>query len=515
MTVPQADGADRISGAAKSLLRPSTAIPGLAILLLVGLLIRLTLAYVLLPRSGFESDIGTFTAWALNLAERGPGSFYATAGFADYPPGYLYVLWLIGGLGNFLAPLANTDVASATGALIKLPAILADVLVGFILYRVVRSWRAPHPDAHRVALIAAAIYLFNPVTWYDSAIWGQTDAFGALITLVTVAALVRGNSEGASALAVLAALIKPQFGIVLLPIVGIILLRRHLLEAGIGSAQPGSGTGGCSKTWFETEQGAWRLVSSAVVSLAVLLIVITPFSLDIFGFLAQMAKTAGGYPYLTVNAYDPWALVGADGRAPFAFGGGWSPDTVPLLGPLSGVVIGGVLLALGFAIGVARGAWRDDRRSIVIVTTFLALAFFMLPTRVHERYMFPIFGLLPLLAVVDRRWLWATVALSAAAFINFHGVLTQELYATPNLERLPFGDLFREPLGILASIGLHTAGFAFICWQMRPAAADERDPYEVPARARGRRALPSMAPEGTAADDPPWARPKRRRLARP
>ncbi|MDR5416295.1 hypothetical protein RHO86_24775, partial [Salmonella enterica subsp. enterica serovar Thompson] len=93
-------------------------------------------------------------------------------GFADYPPGYLYVLWLIGGLGHLLAPFAGGDAVAATTALVKLPAIFADIAVGLVLYMVVRSWRSPRRDAERVALLAAAFYLFNPVTWYDSAIWG-------------------------------------------------------------------------------------------------------------------------------------------------------------------------------------------------------------------------------------------------------------------------------------------------------------------------------------------------------
>jgi Gpi18-like mannosyltransferase len=180
-----------------------------------------------LPGSGFESDLGTFTAWAMQLGQTGPGTFYATAGFADYPPGYLYVLWLLGGLGHLLAPFANGDVGSATAALIKLPPMLLDVSVGALLYYVVRSWRAHRPDAERLALIAAALYVLNPVTWYDSAVWGQTDAAGAFIIMLTVVALTRGNSEGASVLAVLAALIKPQFGVVALPVVAIVLLRRH------------------------------------------------------------------------------------------------------------------------------------------------------------------------------------------------------------------------------------------------------------------------------------------------
>ncbi len=510
MTAPQASGASPSSVATTNSLRLSTALPALAILLLVGLIIRLTLAYVIFPGSGFESDISSFTAWALHLADTGPGSFYATVGFADYPPGYLYVLWLIGGLGHLLAPFAGGDAVAATTALVKLPAIFADIAVGLVLYLVVRSWRSPRRDAERVALLAAAFYLFNPVTWYDSAIWGQTDAFGALVVLLTVAALVRGNSEGASALAVLAALIKPQFGIVLLPLVGIVLLRRHLFRPGTNPKHK-VWAPAALRTWFETEQGAWRLVSAAGVSVLVLMLGILPFSLGPFEFLDQMTGTAGGYPWLTVNAYNLWALIGSGGQAPLAFGGGWSSDIVPLLGPIPGVLIGGTLLFIGYFVGgVLRGAWRDDRRSIVIVATFLALGFFMLPTRVHERYMFPIFGLLPLLAAVDRRWLAAGIALSIAAFINLHGVLTTDLYATPNIENLPLGDLFRQSIGILTSVALHIAGFAFIVWKLRPAAVDEPDPYAEPTddeAAALEVTSPGATNEGAASDMPaatPW-----------
>jgi hypothetical protein len=507
--MPQEDGADRVSGVTKSPLSASAAFSGIAVLLLVGLLLRLAIAYVFLPGSGFESDIGTFTAWSLDLAERGAGSFYATAGFADYPPGYLYVLWLIGGLGHVLAPLAHGDPAAATTALIKLPAIFADVLVGFVIYRLVRAWRAPRVDAQNLALLAAAIYLFNPVSWYDSAVWGQTDAIGALVALLTIAALVRGNSEGATALAVLAALIKPQFGILLIPIVGIVLLRRHLLKPGSGPENAILAPAPV-RSWFKSERGVWRLVSSAVVGLAVMLLLITPFSLDFFGFFRQMTETAQGYKYLSVNAYNPWALFATDGAQPLAFGGGWSYDLVdtqgrviPFLGPIPAVFIGGALLLAGFLVGIFRLGWRDDRRSIIVVTIFLALGFFMLPTRVHERYMFPIFGLLPLLAVVDRRWLWATVALSIAAFINFHGILTTPLYATPNLEKLPLGDAFREPVGIVLAILLHIAGFAWVIWQMRRSAVKEPDPYEAAVVTRRASVAPATA----------GARPVRRGMA--
>ena len=84
-------------------LRALTATPALILLLLGGLALRLTIAYVLFPYSGFAdrprdlrvvgADAGRATARRL---------LRATPGFADYPPAYLYVLWPIGVLANAL-----------------------------------------------------------------------------------------------------------------------------------------------------------------------------------------------------------------------------------------------------------------------------------------------------------------------------------------------------------------------------------------------------------------------------
>ena len=211
--------------------RPLSALalsPAIVVLLLAGLALRLLIAYVLFPGSGFESDLSSYASWASSMAEYGPAGFYANAGFADYPPAYLYVLWLVGTLSG--AAVSATE-------LIKLPPILLDVLVGFVIYRLVRGWTWPSPRSEALALAAAALYVFNPVSFYDSALWGQTDAAGALVILLGLAALIRGNSEGAAAFAATAALVKPQFGVVLIPIVAAVLIKRHLLRSGSGPRQ--------------------------------------------------------------------------------------------------------------------------------------------------------------------------------------------------------------------------------------------------------------------------------------
>ncbi len=459
-------------------MRVGAGIPAIALLLLAGLALRLIIAHVLFPGSGFKTDISSFTSWALTLAHYGPSGFYANAGFADYTPGYLYILWAVGLAGQALAALQGSDAAAVTGQLIKLPAILFDLLVAYVLYRTVLRWggsldesaasggrdgdvpaasggRDAAPREPRLRLLAlgvAALYLFNPVAWYDSALWGQMDALGALIVLGALLALVDGWSEAAAALAVLAALVKPQFGLVLSPIVGVMLLRRHLFVPGSGPVprlRNARLTG-----WFVDEQGPWRLISSVAAGLAVLFVVIVPFRLDIVGLLRLVLTTAGEYHYLTVNAYNGWALVSDPGGVSLARAGTWSDDLVPLLGPLPGFVLGALLLVVGIVLGVLQVAWRDSRRSILLAAAFLSLAFFVLPTRVHERYLFPIFVLLPLLAMTSRRWLAATIVLAVASFMNLHAILTLPLYATPNIADLLGGPAFRSEAGVtLSAIG--------------------------------------------------------------
>ncbi|CAN5679362.1 hypothetical protein BH18CHL1_BH18CHL1_05590 [soil metagenome] len=483
MSSTPANGVDRAHGASPRHTRAFGTVAALVIVLAAGLALRLTIAYILFPGSGFETDLASYTSWALTLAEVGPGRFYEVVTFADYPPAYLYILWPLGLLAQALAPFSGGDAAAATGALIQLPSIAADVGVALLLFRMIAAWSGrPGREAARLGIFAAALYMFNPLTWYDSALWGQTDAVGALVMLVGLGLLLRGHSEGAVISAVVAGLVKPQFGVVLAPIVAVVLIRRHLIARGSGpSARPRLPSAVAS--WFEREQGPLRLITSAAAGLLTLLLLISPFSLDIPGFIELVTSTAGGYPYLTVNAYNLWALVGSGGDPPLVAVFSWSSDMVPFIGPIPGVLIGSLLLAAAFLLGLARLAWRADRWSIVLVTIFLSLAFFMLPTRVHERYLFPAFAFLPLLAVAQGRWRWATVILAAGSFINFHGILTYPAYATPNVADLALGDLFRSSFGVFSSVMLQLGVFAMVVWHLRPAALRRRDPLTAATRA--------------------------------
>jgi dolichyl-phosphate-mannose-protein mannosyltransferase len=443
------------------------------LLLLIGsLALRLLLAYVIVPDSYISGDVDLYAYWAKLISDVGPGDFYAKASFADYPPGYLYVLWLIGEVGQSIAASAHTDAQSLILSLVRIPSMLLDVCAGLLLYLIARKWAVNGQDKERIGLIAAAIYLFNPVTWYDCAIWGQIDAVGACMMLLTVIAITQWSSEAAAVITVVAGLIKPQFGVVLVPIVGVVLWRRHLIRP---ENSPPSAL--FTSAYWQSRNGPIRILSSTAMAVIVFYALITPFNLDARLFLLLLTKTAGYYNSLSVNAYNPWALVGSGGTSPIAFASpetfgspqSWSLDDIPLLGPVTGANIGTFLLGLGFLLGMARLLWRADRWSIVLVGAFLSMCFFMLPTRVHERYIFATFAFVSLLAAFDRKWLWATIALATASFMNLHGVFMMTTSDTDALH-LPLSEFFRTTTGVVLSVVLYTAVFIFVIWRLHPKA---------------------------------------------
>jgi len=431
-------------------------------ILFAGLIFRLILAFVLLPGSGHTDDIEQYARWGMTLAIHGPGEFYVHNDFADYPPGYLYVLWLLATMSRVIASVAGTDALRTCVLLIKIPSMLFDLLTAVVLHKVARYWHTQPGAAHEhIPLKAAALYVFNPTVLYDSAIWGQSDAAGAFIMVLGVLALLRWPPEVAASVGIAAAMLKPQFGVVLIPLISIVLLRRHATPRGDSAPI-------FSFAYWTRQDGPIRILTSAAVSLAVFYLLVAPFNMTLTSFVHRIITAAQFYDFLTVNAFNPWAIVSPGGNSSLLVAGvdTWSHDNVPMLGSLTGVEVGASILAFGFLVGAARLLWRSDRLSIALVGLYLCMCFYILPTRVHERYIFPAFAFAALLGAVDRRWLWATVALTLGSLMNFHAVLSKD--GTENIARLPFGTFLRSPTGILISITLQTAVFLFAVWRLRP-----------------------------------------------
>ena len=191
-------GTERGTRAPSRLPGAQGAVGAVLVVLVVGLVLRLILAR-LLPGSGFEVDLNAFRFWASNLADQGLGGFYGRDFFHDYTPGYLYVLWLVGIVGNAVG---------GVGDLIKVPPILADLAVGYLAWSMVRELGG----RDRLALAAAAVAVLNPISWFDSVVWGQVDSFGVVFLMLGLRELWRDRPERAAIYTVIAAIIKPQLG---------------------------------------------------------------------------------------------------------------------------------------------------------------------------------------------------------------------------------------------------------------------------------------------------------------
>jgi hypothetical protein len=418
-------------------------LPAIAVVLVAGAALRVVLAFVLAPGQGFATDLGQFASWAQAIGAVGPGAFYESARGANYPPGYIDVLWVVDALSGWVASIAGVSSASVLAVLLKLPAVLADLAIGVLLYRAGRRW-----FGERRGVLAAALYLFIPVTWYDSSLWGQVDAVAALVMLGELILLIDGWPELAAMTGVLAMLVKPQ-GVVVLAVIAPVLLRRHLLRPGSGptpALQPGSLAARLDPAldgWLTRRVGPERLASSFLLSLVLAIIVTFPYDLPalapstvadlpvighLVGFLSLFSDTAGQYAVLTANAFNAWALVGAGGAASLAANagagsGGWIADSVPVLGGLSAFTVGATLLAATALLVFTGLLLREDRLLILLGFTVVAFAFYALPTRVHERYLFPVFASGALLTA-SAAWVGWYVVLGLLNAVNLHAVLT-------------------------------------------------------------------------------------------
>ncbi|RLT50008.1 MAG: phospholipid carrier-dependent glycosyltransferase, partial [Candidatus Aquidulcis sp.] len=431
----------------------------LALIAALGILLRVIIAYVALPPdAGFAADLNAFRSWASELGTRGPWGFYARGMFVDYLPGYMWVLWALGSLGALVT--GSTD----PGALIKLPAILADGLLVFATARLAADLGAPR----RGQLVAAVAMAVGPMIWLDSAVWGQVDSVGTAALLLSLSALIRGKTVRGAILAALAAVLKPQFGI-LIPIVAVLAFVRA-----------------------RSARDPWAFVVAGLAGAATIAIAALPFGLTLPDVLAKVAEAAGGYPYLSVNAWNPWALIEVGGRA-VVDATGWASDIdpLPLIG-IPGVAIGSAAIAAAVLVAM-RYVRSDTAIRTVTAVAILAIAFFVLPTRVHERYLFPAIPLTIALAAARPAWRWIAVVISVAFFANSWGVLTLPYFKNPGLPNLgPLTDALQTPITItVVAIAVTAALVAAIriAWKsenttsVRPAETQRKRVDTVPKRA--------------------------------
>ena len=308
--------------------------------LLVALLIIKTVA--LLFFSGFPIDVGTYEAWALQLAQSGPASMYQSGFFLDYPPGYLYALWAAGALAHSVG---------ATGDMLRMiigtPALFADFALGILIFALM--WRLAGRAA---AWLGMLLFALNPALLFDTVVWVQTDSAVALVMLLGLVMLMDGEVAAGWGLAALAVLIKPQ-AISLWPVLFLWTLMRGNLKV-------------------------WLLAAGAVI--AVTVVTVAPFQVGhAWNWLPNLyLSTIAYYHETSVNAFNFNALIG----------GLRAPDSGTIAG-LSYFAMGVSLLIPLYALALWALARNPVRRNLFFAAFMVLFGFFMFAPRIHERYVYP------------------------------------------------------------------------------------------------------------------------------
>ena len=208
--------------------------------------------------------------------------------------------------------------------------------------------------------------------------------------------LWRDQPERAAIFGVIAAVVKPQLGI-LLPVIAVVTIRRALRPK---PKDPDALPEADPIRRLEAQTGhPIRIVTTAVVGYLTALVLCIPFGLSVLqftpaapfftsGLLQQIALAGGGYPYLTVNAYNAWAVVPSNLGISLAGSGQWVCDTLSTpadrcgtgyvqFGSVPAIVVGAVLLIV-VILTALWAIWRNpDRLTITVGLAVIALAFFM------------------------------------------------------------------------------------------------------------------------------------------
>ncbi|MCK5057484.1 MAG: hypothetical protein KAT34_12550 [Candidatus Aminicenantes bacterium] len=375
--------------------------------------LRLLLAPVI---DGFYTDVNTFKAWAGMAAHRGLAGFYSGEMHVDYPPGYIYILYLVG----LLKKLFSLSFESKSFLMmIKMPAMIADMLTALIIYKLTVSAlpgvKKPVPghvgggekkrNGILIASVLSLFYALNPAVILNSTVWGQVDSFFTLFILLALLLLYKNKFEAAAVIFVIAALLKPQ-ALIFAPVGIYAFIKTRSLKV---------------------------FLRSFLLMIATFVVLVLPFAVKhpplwVFDLYK---RTLSSYPFASLNAFNLFALNG----------GNYAKET-DIFFIFSYQVWGYIFIA---AIVVFSGFLffkSKDKSRVFFIALFIIAAVFILTSKMHERYLFPVLclSLVSYIYTRDKRLLFIFAGFTLTHFINTALIL--DLVLRVGGDRFPPGNIW-------------------------------------------------------------------------
>ena len=327
----------------------------------LGLLFLIALAVILriyaLPILGFHGDFQIFNLWGDQLDQAGFTQFYELSR-SNYLPIYVYILKF----SNLIQPLIHglnqswsTDQVNWISY--KFPCLIFDLGTAYFIYLLIRR----KTQNVALALWGVIFYLYNPVLFHNTYIYGQNNVLLYLPTIALLYTLDLKKYIWAGIAFAAMLLIKPT-GIIIAPIVILFLILAIKKDY---------------KSYL-------KFVLSAYFTIQILIL---PFFFrlptDYLKFFFDSLTSGNGYKVTQMYSYNLWYLLTGSGAV----------SDATLFHGRSYNFWGQVMFALSYLISFVL-MYLARAKNYLIILTVIYFCFFIFPTRVHEGYLlfaFPIF----------------------------------------------------------------------------------------------------------------------------
>lgn len=341
------------------------------LLLFAGLVIRI----LLIGNTGFIADISFWKSWSLAAVDH--GIVWTTHNTnINYPPGFIYVLWLMGKIYSFFGNAHDYNSywkENNFGFLLasKSIAIISDMVIAWLIY-----WFASHKEKLQklgavldesytkfdLPLILSAAFYLNPIVIMDSAQWGQVESFGLMFTLFAIILLLYHRRPYlATVIFTVGTLMKLQ-NIIFIPLYLLFILRYFDLKT---------------------------FLKSISVAAATFFAVNLPFVLqnNMDKVLYLMTVNSDYFPWLSLNANNLWWIIAAARGMAIT-------DKITLLGILNAKTVGLVIFSSFYLFSTILLYKKPTPRNLFLSFVLGIFAFFLFTTESHERYSYPVIVLL-------------------------------------------------------------------------------------------------------------------------
>jgi Gpi18-like mannosyltransferase len=292
----------------------------------------------------FVKDFDVFLMWSKMLLDDGLKGF-----MTEYPPFGLYILaaiqWFLRlfGLGDhYLAALLT----------MKMPSILASLLIAFLAYK----WMRKNDDSINPILMMI-ILAFNPAFIINASMWGQMDMLMILFAVLSFYYLKSEKYILSAVFYTIGCLVKPQM-IFFAPIFGMFVIIPLF-----------------GKRSFKENVG--KIALAALISVGLFFMAALPFKesitdiwiVDFFNHISEE------HPVNTASAFNLFGL----------HGGSFQPYTDGFL-LLNYKVWGYIFIGLT-CVGCAMLCYRNRKeKAVFLLAAFCIAAVFTLGVSMHERY---------------------------------------------------------------------------------------------------------------------------------